>query len=75
MVRAELVSKPHGRYVTDVQVWAVMTRAKSPGVAADAICMWPRPQWVEDVCGPYPASLELANPEDVASEQEWGPLG
>jgi hypothetical protein len=74
-VRAELDAQHrlHGRYVTDVQVQRLMFRTGDAGLAADAISMWPRPGWVEAICGPYPPTLELANPEDVASVAEFGP--
>jgi hypothetical protein len=76
-VRAELhaMRRVHGRYVTDVQVASLFEVVGDAGVCADALALWPRPLWVEKVCGPYPPSLELANPEDTASVEEWGAGG
>jgi hypothetical protein len=75
LFRAELdaAHRLHGRYVTDVQVQRLMFKVRDVGLAADALAMWPRPEWVEGICGPYPPTLELANPEDVASVREFGP--
>lgn len=77
LVRAELraMRRVHGRYVSDPQVAALVAEVGDAGVAADALVMFPRPAWVEVLCGPFPASLELASLEDVASVEEFGPLG
>jgi hypothetical protein len=76
-VRAELrlLRSVHGGYVTDAQVASLFEVVGDAGVCADALGLWPRPLWVEKVCGPYPANLELSNPDDVASVEEFGPLG
>lgn len=76
-VRRELhlMRSIHGGYVTDAQIAGLFQVVGDAGVCADALALWPRPLWVEKVCGPYPPSLELANPEDVASVAEFGPLG
>lgn len=74
MIRAEL-TVVHGRYVDDLSLARLFSVVADVGVAADAIRMWPRPAWLEALLGPYPASLELSNPEDVASVEEFGPLG
>jgi hypothetical protein len=76
-VRRELrlIRSVHGGYVTDAQVASLFQIVGDAGVCADALGLWPRPLWVEKVVGPYPPSLELANPEDVASVEEFVPLG
>jgi hypothetical protein len=76
-VRAELhaLKSIHGKFVTDIQVAGLFAVVGDAGVCADALALWPRPGWVEKVCGPYPPSLELANPEDSASIEEWGSGG
>lgn len=76
-VRAELLAmhRPHGRFLRDVQIARLVAIVGDAGLAADAIAMWPRPLWVQDICGPYPDALELANPEDVADVAEWGHCG
>ena len=45
------------------------------GLAADALVQWPRPAWLVDLLGVYPLELELLNPGDVASREEWGSFG
>lgn len=76
-VRAELrlLRSIHGKYVTDIQIAGLFAVVGDAGVCADALALWPRPLWVERVCGPYPANLELSNPEDVATIDEWGASG
>lgn len=65
--------RQHGLSVPDLKLYTLCNRCQgSPGLAADAMMMYPRPGWVEGILGPYPAGLELANPEDVASVAEWG---
>lgn len=76
-VRVELVhnGKRAGRAVSDEQVLRVWLHVgRDVGVAADSIGLWPRPAWVEVLCGPYPDG-ELSNPDDVASAEEWGGVG
>lgn len=65
----------HGRFLTDAQISAVFKVVGNAGVCADALVMHPRPSWVEALAGPFPASLELADPNDVASIAEWGSFG
>jgi hypothetical protein len=76
-VRAELrlLRSVHGGYVTDAQVAGLFAVVGDAGVCADALSIWPRPMWVEKLVGPYPANLELSNPEDVAGIEEWGAGG
>jgi hypothetical protein len=76
-VRRELrlIRSVHGGYVTDAQVASLFQVVGDAGVCADALGLWPRPLWVEKLVGPYPPSLELANPEDTASVDEWGAGG
>lgn len=71
----EQMAASHRRWVTDLDIARLVEVTGDPGLAADSIGMWPRPTWVEDLIGPFPASLELANPADVASVEEYGPLG
>lgn len=77
-VRLELgpAHRQHGASVPDLKLWLLMERCQgSAGLAADALSMWPRPVWIEAILGPYPASLELSNREDVAGVEEWGSSG
>lgn len=74
-VRLELgpAHRAHGAATQDLKLWLLCERCQgAPGLAADAMMMFPRPMWVEAILGQYPANLELANPEDVASVAEWG---
>lgn len=77
-VRSELAvaHRVHGQSIPDLKLYKlVLICHGNAGLAADALCMWPRPGWVEATLGPYPPNLELANPDDVASVEEWGALG
>jgi len=74
LIRAEL-TVVHGRYVDDLSLAKLFSITRDAGVAADAVRMWPRPRWVEQLLGPYPATLELSNPMDVADVDEWGHAG
>lgn len=58
-----------------VQRGEPVARDRLPWLVAAALGMWPRPPWVSAVVGPYPANLELANPDDTASVDEWGSAG
>lgn len=82
-VRAELAAmhRSHGRFVSDLDIARLSAHVQRAGatdvpwLVASSLSMWPRPPWVEAVVGPYPASLELSNPEDTASLDEWGSSG
>lgn len=74
MIRAEL-TVVHGRYVDDLSLAKMFSIVGDAGLVADAVRLWPRPAWVERLLGPYPASLELANPLDTADPGEWGGAG
>lgn len=49
--------------------------AERVALAADALVQWPRPFWLMDLLGShaqYPLDLEMTNPADIASPEEWG---
>lgn len=82
LVRIELsaMHRVHGVSDMDIARLSTVVRARStsdawPWLVASALVQWPRPPWVVAEVGSYPAHLELANPLDVASEAEFGPLG
>lgn len=78
LVRSELKHRgcPHASSVSNLQLHLLLSRVRDDvGLAADALTMWPRPDWLLTMCGPFPENLEMLNPGDIAHPKEWGPLG
>ena len=82
-IRSELHKRRmhHADKLTDLDLHKLYTKLSAlpvderVGLAADALVQWPRPDWLTDLIGPYPLELELLNPADVASVEEWGSCG
>lgn len=75
---------PHARNLDDLTIYKVcrkvggaegVTADDVPGLVADCLVQWPRPEWVERLVGPYPQLFENVNPGDIANPKEWGGLG
>ena len=75
---------PHARVLEDITIYKMCRKIEMaegvlptqvPGLVADALVQWPRPEWVERMVGPYPQIFEDVNPADIADPKEWGGAG
>ena len=78
-LRAELarIGTPDHK-LADATLRRVVSHVGRVDIAVDAMLMYPRPLWLVEIAGAHwitPGSHELDDARDIATRDEWGPLG